>query len=159
MNNVFYKLAGNPEDFSLGKELILEYAGLLGIDLCFQNFDKEINNLIEMYSHPEGGLILAYAEAAAIGVVGIRKFENDVCELKRMYVKNEYRGKGIGKELLDSAIKLAGTLNYKAIKLDTLESMKSAIKLYFGRGFVETLPYRINPEVSVRFFELKLKVI
>jgi len=156
MNNVFYKLAGNPEDYSLGKELILEYAGLLGIDLCFQNFDKEIINLSDMYSHPEGGLIIAYVDDTAIGVAGIRKFENDVCELKRMYVKYDFRGKGIGRELLDSAIKLAGTLNYKTIKLDTLESMKSAIKLYIACGFVETLSYRHNPDESVRFFELKL---
>jgi len=156
VNDFIYKLAVNSEDFEAGKELILEYAGSLGFDLCFQNFDMEIKNLCEIYSHPEGGLIIAYADGMAIGVVGIRKFESDVCELKRMYVKNQYRGKGIGKELLDSAVNLARLLSYSTVKLDTLDSMKAAIKLYIERGFRNTLPYRHNPDESVRFFELKL---
>jgi len=151
------KTAKSAEEFAEAKEIILEYADRLGIDLCFQNFDSEINNLQEMYSEPTGGLILAVINDKIIGVAGIRKFENDVCELKRMYVKKDYRKSGIGKQILEYAMELAKKLNYNKIRLDTHESMKPAIKLYMDYGFKEIPPYRFNPNEAVRFFELKLK--
>ena len=151
--------AKNTEEFSEAKKLILEYVEWLGIDLCFQNFDYEINHLQEMYSEPNGGLVLATIDNKVIGVAGIRKFENKDCELKRMYVKEEYRGTGIGRKILEYAIELAKKLNYDKIKLDTHESMKPAIKLYMEYGFKEIQQYRYNPVESVRFFELNLNEI
>ena len=151
------KIAKISEEFSEAKELILEYVKWLGIDLCFQNFDYEINHLQEMYSEPNGGLILAINENKIIGVAGIRKFKNKDCELKRMFVKEEYRGSGIGRKILEYAIELAKKLKYDKLKLDTHESMKSAIKMYKGYGFKEIPQYRFNPVEEVRFFELKLR--
>jgi len=151
------KTAKSQQDFSEGKNIILEYANMLGIDLSFQNFDNEINNLQEMYSEPTGGLILASVNNKIVGVAGIRKFENNDCELKRMYVKKDYRNLGIGKLLLEYAIELSTKLNYNKLKLDTIDSMKSAIKLYLSFGFEEISPYRYKTIESARYFELKLK--
>lgn len=151
------RIAKDSNDFAEAKKIILEYAGWLGIDLCFQNFDYEINNLQEMYSEPTGALILITLINKTIGVAGIRKFEDNDCELKRMYVKDEYRGLGIGRQILEYAIELAKKMNYDKIKLDTHESMQAAIKLYMGYGFREIPQYRYNPIEEVRFFELDLK--
>ena len=151
------KTAKNAKDFSAGKEIILEYVEWLGIDLSFQDFEKEINNLQEIYSEPNGGLILASINNKIVGVAGIRRFENKDCELKRMYVKKDYRNSGIGRLMLEYAIKLAKKLNYDRIKLDTHDSMKIAIKLYLDYGFKEISSYRYNPNESTRYFELKLK--
>jgi putative acetyltransferase len=151
------KTAKSTEDFFEGKKIIIEYANWLGIDLSFQNFDDELNRLQEMYSEPTGGLILASIDNKVIGVAGIRKFESKDCELKRMYVNNEYRNLGIGKILLESAIELAKKLHYNKLKLDTLGFMKSAIKLYEAYGFMEIPPYRYNIIESAKYFELKLK--
>ncbi|MBM2814621.1 MAG: acetyltransferase family protein [Ignavibacteria bacterium] len=148
--------AKNANDFALGKEIILEYNDWLGFDLSFQDFDIEINNLEEMYSEPEGGLVLALLDNQVIGVAGIRKIGNGECELKRMFVKRDFRNLGIGRMLLEYSIKLARELKYDKIKLDTLSSMAVAIKLYLDYGFREISPYRFNPYESARYFELEL---
>ncbi len=155
--DITIRIAKDSNDFEEAKEIILEYAGWLGIDLCFQNFDHEINNLQEMYAEPTGALILASVKNKTIGVAGIRKFENNDCELKRMYVKEEYRGLGIGRKILEYAIELAKKMNYDKMKLDTHDSMKVAIKLYHDYGFREIPQYRYNPNKEVKFFELDLK--
>lgn len=149
--------AKNPEDFAEAKQLIHEYASWLGIDLSFQNFDNEINDLETMYAEPDGGLLLAKIEGITAGVAGIRKFENKVGELKRMFVRDEFRNHGIGKMLLSASIELAKKLNYEVIKLDTADFMKAAIKLYKENGFVEIPEYRYNPLEAARYFELVLK--
>jgi putative acetyltransferase len=150
------KTAKSVKDFSEGKEIILEYVNWLGIDLSFQNFENEVNNLQEMYSEPNGGLILALMNYKTVGVVGIRKFEKKDCELKRMYVKMDYRNLGIGKLILEYAIELAKKLGYERIKLDTHDSMRTAIKLYIDYGFEEIESYRYNPNELTRYFELTL---
>jgi carbonic anhydrase len=155
--NIVIKIAKTAKDFLTGKDLILEYAGWLKMDLCFQNFDYEINNLKEMYSVPNGGLILASINNKTIGVAGIRKFQDNVCELKRMYVKEDFRNSGIGRLILEYAIKSARKLGYDKIKLDTDASMKAAIKIYLDYGFVEIPEYRYNPSESAKYFELELK--
>jgi ribosomal protein S18 acetylase RimI-like enzyme len=151
------RIAKDPKDFSYGKDIILEYADSLGFDLSFQNFDDEINNLQEMYSEPHGCLLLASINNKIVGVAGIRQFEKSSCELKRMYVKPEYRKLGIGRLLLKYSIEISRKLNYTSIKLDTIASMKTAIKLYLDYGFKEIPPYRYNPNESARYFELTLK--
>jgi len=150
------KIAKDSDDFIDAKTIILEYVEWLGMDLSFQNFDSEINNLSEMYCEPNGGLILATINDKTVGVVGIRKFENKDCELKRMFVKEDFRNLGIGRLLLEHAIELAKKLNYDTIKLDTSDTMKPAIKLYTDNGFKELQAYRYNPHESAKYFELKL---
>ena len=149
--------AQRPEDFRVAGELILAYVTWLGIDLSFQNFDKEISDLPAMYAEPTGGLLLAAVNDVAVGVAGIRPYGDTDCELKRMFVRAEYRNLGLGKQLLTAAIDLARRLGYAAIKLDTADFMQSAIGLYIAHGFMEILPYRYNPHAEARYFELKLR--
>jgi len=159
MNNqeIKIKIAESHEDFSNAKKLILEFSECLEMDLSFQNFNEEMNSLNKMYGEENGKLLLSFVNAIPAGVAGIRKFYGDECELKRMFVKPEYRNLGIGKLLLKEAIEAAKKLNYKIIKLDTTGFMKAAIKLYTNNGFTEIPAYRYNPHEEAKYFELKIK--
>ena len=164
-NVVEVKKAQNETDFSLAKELVLEYVEWLAMSggtevraiLSSQNFDKEMGTMPLTYSSPDGGIFIALINDRAVGVAGIKRFNESECELKRMYVKDEGRGLGIGKILLTECIKLARELNYQTIKLDTLGFMKPAIKLYTDNGFVEISAYRNNTHKDAKYFELDLK--
>ena len=159
------KEAQNINDFSEAKKLILEYIEWLGISggpevkaiLSSQNFDKEMETLPITYGSPDGGVFLAMVNDKAVAVAGIKRFNDKECEVKRMYVQPASRGLGIGKLLLTKCIETAKRLNYDAIKLDTIDSMKSAIKLYTDNGFVEIHAYRHNTHEEARYFELDLK--
>ena len=156
-NQIEIKIAQDPGDFLLARELILEYTKWLNFDLAFQHIDEERAGLPEMYGNPDGGLILAFLNGKAAGVAGIRKFVGRECELKRMFVKPENRGLGIGKRLLAECIEIAKRLHYEVIKLDTTDFMKPAIRLYSDYGFMEIPAYRYNPHEAARYFELKIK--
>lgn len=151
------RIAATSEDFLEGRKLILEYVSWLGIDLSFQNFNDEINNLKEMYSEPNGALVLASINEYVAGVAGIRKFDDNTCELKRMFVRSSFRNRGLGKQLLSKSTELAKKFHYEAIKLDTADFMREAIKLYQQHGFKEITAYRYNPHESARYFELQLE--
>ena len=155
-NSVEIKMAQTATNFLNSRELILEYVAWLGIDLSFQNFDKEMEGLPEMYSPTEGGLYLAYINGEAVGVAGLRRFGERDGELKRMFVKPNNRGLGIGQLLLSACLESARALQYESVKLDTADFMTSAIKLYKDNGFTEIEAYRHNPHESARYFELKL---
>lgn len=142
---------------SLVRALFEEYASSLGIDLCFQNFDEELRNLPGDYALPGGVIVLARVEGAPAGCVALRKLEGDVCEMKRLYVKPEYRGRGIGRALAEAVIGDARTLGYASMKLDTLASMTEANGLYRSLGFKECRPYRYNPCACPVFMELVLR--
>ncbi|MCM4151723.1 N-acetyltransferase [Arenibacter sp. N53] len=154
--NIEIKLAQTTADFLAAKELILEYVDWLGIDLSFQNFDQEMKGLPQMYNLEDGGLFIAYINNEAVGIAGIRRFNEQDCEVKRMYVKPKSRGLGIGQLLLKDCLDTARKLQYKSVKLDTADFMKSAIKLYTDHGFVEISAYRHNPHESAKYFELDL---
>lgn len=139
------KIAKTATEFSHAKELILEYVAWLGIDLSFQNFDQEMEGLPQMYNSNDGGLFIAYTNNVAVGIAGIRKFSEKDCEVKRMFVKPNSRGLGIGGLLLKECLDTAKKLNYDSVKLDTANFMKSAIKLYTDHGFEEIAAYRHNP--------------
>ncbi|MCK0189858.1 GNAT family N-acetyltransferase [Arenibacter sp. F20364] len=156
-NKIKIKLASTATDFSNAKELILEYVAWLGIDLSFQNFEKEMEGLPQMYSPSEGGLFIAYKDGDAVGIAGLRKFSELDGELKRMYVKPNSRGLGLGALLLTACLDAAKKLKYQTVKLDTADFMKSAIKIYTDNGFVEIPAYRHNPHESARYYELSLK--
>lgn len=139
------------------KQLCLEYVQSLKIDLSFQNFEAEFNALPGKYGPPDGVLILAVVDGKAAGCIALRKISEGICEMKRLYIRNDYRGLGIGKKLIEMILKEASKLNYNYIRLDTLPNMKSAQNLYISFGFYDIEPYVYNPIEGTRFMELKLK--
>jgi ribosomal protein S18 acetylase RimI-like enzyme len=139
------------------KELFLEYSESLGVDLGFQNFDAELENFPMQYSPPTGCLLLALSQNLPIGCVGVRYFEDGICEMKRLYVRRNFRAKHAGRLLAEAAIKAGKSLGYERMMLDTLTSMKSANQLYNSLGFVEIEPYRYNPIKGAKYLELNLK--
>ena len=141
---------------SSARELIREYSAYLGVDLSFQNFEKEMEEFPLHYARPEGRILVAVEGGEAVGVVGLRRFSDKTCELKRMYVRPEFRGKGIGRLLAARAIQEAQEIGYTRMRLDTLARLKEAVSLYKSLGFEEIGPYRANPNQGVVYMELDL---
>ena len=150
------KQASSKELIEQTTELFKEYANYLDIDLAFQNFNEELESLPGDYSLPEGCLLLAFYKNKLVGCVALRKFDEGMCEMKRLYVRLEYRGKGIGKALAKQILNTARKLGYAHMRLDTLPFMKEAITLYLSLGFKEIVSYRYNPYKGAKFFELQL---
>ncbi len=147
----------SKKDFDTASLLFREYAEQLGIDLSFQNFDKEIQELRSQYIRPDGSLFIAWdREHNAMGCIAIRKLEESICELKRMYVKPTYRVLGIGQKLLAKTLETAKALGYQKMRLDTLASMEPALALYTKAGFYEIEAYRYNPVEGAKYFEISL---
>jgi putative acetyltransferase len=149
-------IANNEKEYEAAAILFKEYAAWLNIDLGFQKFDEELLQLQKMYSFPNGAILLSKEENIFTGCVAVRKKENGIAELKRMFIKTQYRKEGIGALLLQRALELAKELHYKKIRLDTLDTMTPAIKLYKKYGFYEIEPYYFNPEKNAVFFEKSL---
>ncbi len=137
--------------------LIKEYIYSLPFELDFQDVEKELGEFPGKYS-PEfrGTVLLAYIDGVPVGVVALRKIEDDICEMKRLYVKKQARGRGIGKYLSIALMERARELGYKKMRLDTLYSMTSAVSLYKSLGFYEIPPYRYNPLPDALFMEIEL---
>ncbi|MFM6924422.1 MAG: GNAT family N-acetyltransferase [Ferruginibacter sp.] len=150
-----YFFADSEEDYSIAAMLFKEYAAWLNIDLGFQHFDEELKEIRTMYGKPGGGIILCKEGKEIIGCVGIRKIDNDTAELKRMFIKAVFQNKGIGKSLLQHAIEFAREHHYRVIRLDTLNYMIPAIKLYKNAGFYEIPAYYNNPNETAVYFEMK----
>ena len=144
------------ELISKAKELFQEYAESLGFDLSFHNFQQELNDFPGQYSPPKGRLFLALSGKEVIGCVGLRPFDRDICEMKRLYVKPDFRGRKAGRMLAEATIKAGKSIGYKVMRLDTLMSMKSANVLYKSLGFRRIDPYRYNPIKGAIYMELKL---
>ncbi|MHB1392862.1 MAG: GNAT family N-acetyltransferase [Clostridia bacterium] len=138
------------------RQLFMEYAQSLDINLAFQGFETELKTLPGKYGPPDGVLILASVDSKGAGCIALRRISDDVCEMKRLYVRDEYRGLGIGKRLISMIIDEAKNLNYGYIRLDTLATMKDAQNLYLSFGFYDIEPYVYNPIENARFMELKL---
>lgn len=137
--------------------LFREYETQLGLDLCFQGFEEELRNLPGKYARPEGRLLLAYSNDSPVGCIAMRKLEDQVCEMKRLYVRNEFRGSGIGNTLIERLIEDARHAGYKRMRLDTFPSkMEKAVKLYKSYGFREIPAYYKNPHGETIFMELEL---
>lgn len=148
--------ATTQEHYSTANELFNAYAIALGIDLSFQNFQDELKDLPQQYGAPKGRLLLAYHNDKAIGCVGVRALEHHISELKRMYIKPEGRGLGLGTILLKASLQAAEELGYSYVRLDTLPEMKAAIHLYESHGFYLIKPYRYNPMENTLFYEKQL---
>ena len=153
---IYLQEVKSTEEYNIAAQLFKEYATQLKVDLSFQNFEQELLDIKIQYARPKGIIYLAYDKDEPVGCFGIRAFENDTCELKRMYLKAEMRGKGVGKLLLEKSIAAGKELGYLRMRLDTLPSMQSAIGLYQKMGFYEIEPYRFNPIEGTKYFEIKL---
>jgi ribosomal protein S18 acetylase RimI-like enzyme len=123
----------------------------LGVDLCFQNFSEELASLRELYGPPRGCLLLARANGELAGCVAVRDKGASVCEMKRLYVKPQHRGAGLGRRLAESVIGHARQLGYARMVLDTLPTMSEAQFLYASLGFLEIEGYYQNPLSGVRY--------
>lgn len=138
------------------RELFIEYASSLGFDLDFQGIDKDFADLPGEYRLPDGCLFLALDSTRSVGCVGLRRFRENVCEMKRLYVRPQFRGQGIGRSLTEMTIDAARNIGYACMRLDTVDTMKEAMDLYRSLGFVEIEPYRHNPVDGATFMELVL---
>ncbi len=146
-----------PAQVAQARELFLEYAQSLGFSLCFQNFDKELASLPGDYAPPEGRLLLAEYQGQLAGCVALHKLEDDICEMKRLYLRPQFRGQGLGRVLADHIIAEARQIGYHRIRLDTVEPlMKDAVVMYRRIGFREIAPYRANPIAGALYMELLL---
>jgi GNAT superfamily N-acetyltransferase len=149
-------VAGHGEEhLPAVRALFEEYAAGLGVDLAFQDFEHELEDLPGDYAPPGGRLLLALAPEPA-GCVGLRPYEPGVCEMKRLYVRPAYRRTGLGRRLAEAVIAAGREAGYDRMRLDTLPTMQGARALYRSLGFVEIDAYRFNPVHGTTYFELAL---
>jgi ribosomal protein S18 acetylase RimI-like enzyme len=143
-------------DLASAKFLFEQYSESLDFDLDFQGFDQELANLPGDYAPPKGCLLLAEYKGQLAGCVALRQLEESMCEMKRLYVRPEFRGLGIGRALAQFVIEHARTIGYACVRLDTAPSMEAARTLYCSLGFRQISPYRHNPIEGAVFMELEL---
>ena len=148
--------AQSHDDLLAARQLFMEYADWLGVDLCFQGFQQELDGLPGDYAPLDGPLLLAVEDDQAVGCVAMRKLGDGICEMKRLYVQPGHRGKGLGRKLAEAIIQEARGTGYQTIRLDSLTSLKEAAGLYRSLGFIEISPYRYNPLPDAVFMELGL---
>jgi ribosomal protein S18 acetylase RimI-like enzyme len=156
MTGIVISDAQSVPDFLEARQLFEEYAESIGVDLCFQNFDRELETLNQMYAPPRGYLLLARRDGATVGCIALRPFKDEVCEMKRLYIRPLARGKRIGVDLARIVVARARESGYKRMVLDTLESMEPARRIYRSLGFRWTGPYYENPIESAVYMELDL---
>ena len=157
------EIAHTIEQFEAAKNIFKTYADFLGLDLEFQGFSQELEQIQSIYGVPKGCLILAKVNGEYAGAVGLREFKSNInsnvmniAEMKRMFVLKKYHGYGLGKLLCKEFIDNAKKLGYTEIKLDSLTVLDKAVNLYKKFGFVEIEPYRYNPHPNVIYMGLKL---
>lgn len=143
-------------EYAAARALFEEYADRLGVDLGFQGFAAELNQLQGMYAPPTGCLLLAREDGQFMGCIGVRQFSADCCEMKRLYVMDAARGRGLGRTLVLAAIEAATSIGYRRMLLDTLADMLAARRLYAQLGFRDCEPYRHNPNPGTAFMALDL---
>jgi putative acetyltransferase len=149
--------AESPTQVAQARELFQEYAQSLGVNLCFQNFEQELAGLPGHYASPDGRLLLAEYDGQLAGCVALHKWDDGVCEMKRLYLRPSFRGKGLGRAIAEKIITDARSIGYQRMRLDTIEPlMKDAVEMYRKLGFREIAPYRPNPIAGAMYMELQL---
>jgi len=149
--------AESPAQITRARQLFLEYAQSLGFSLCFQNFDAELAGLPGEYAQPGGRLLLAECDGQMAGCVALHKLSADICEMKRLYVRPQFRGKRLGRVLVERMIAEARQIGYTRMRLDTVAPvMKDAVAMYRKIGFREIEPYCPNPMAGALYMELQL---
>ena len=149
--------AESPAQIAQARELFLEYADSLGFSLCFQSFDQELAGLPGDYAPPDGRLLIAEYRGQTAGCVALHKLEAEICEMKRLYLRPQLRGRGVGRAMAEEAIAEARLIGYRRMRLDTVEPvMPNAVAMYRRLGFVEIDPYRANPIAGALYMELGL---
>jgi putative acetyltransferase len=139
------------------RELFQEYAQSLAVNLCFQNFEQELARLPGHYAPPDGRLLLAEYDGQMAGCVALHKWEDGICEMKRLYLRPSFRGKGLGRVIAEKIIAEARSIGYQRMRLDTIGPlMKDAVEMYRKLGFREIAPYRPNPIAGAMYMELQL---
>jgi ribosomal protein S18 acetylase RimI-like enzyme len=149
--------AESPSQIAQARELFLEYEKALGISLCFQGFEQELAGLPGGYAPPSGRLLLGTYQGALAGCVALHSLEPAIGEMKRLYLRPAFRGKGLGQAMVDAIVGEAGTIGYRCLRLDTIEPlMKSAVAMYRRMGFREIAAYCANPVEGALYMELNL---
>ena len=157
LKSLTFAQAESTAQIAQARELFLEYAQSLGFSLCFQNFDKELAELPGDYAPPEGRLLLAEYDSELAACVALHKLEPGICEMKRLYLRPQFRGKGLGRALADRIIADARQIGYHRMRLDSVEPvMKDAVAMYRKLGFKQVAPYRPNPIAGAMYMELEL---
>ena len=151
-----YIIPNSVDQINDAIELFQEYANTLNISLSFQNFDEELKIINSMYGSPTGCLLLVYDNELPVACAAYRKIGEDICELKRMYIKPNYRRKGIGQEIMNILCTRSKLNGYRIMRLDTLDTMTPAIKLYSNNGFYKIEAYYHNPNEGVVYMEKSL---
>ena len=147
-----------PHEIGAARALFREYEKSLNISLCFQNFAQEVASLPGAYAPPKGRLLLAKAESRYAGCIALRPNSESICEMKRLFVRPDFRGQGLGRRLAERIIEEARSIGYSHMRLDTMPSlMGAAVGLYRQLGFYEIEAYCQNPSPDVLYFELDLK--
>ena len=150
--------AETPAQIEAARTLFREYERWLGLDICFQNFEEELLSLPGKYAKPDGRLFLAFVDEKLAGCIALRKLEENVCEMKRLFVREEFRGFGLGEKLIEKLIGAAREIGYERMRLDTLpDKMPKAVRLYESHGFQKIAPYYYNPYKETLFMEKTLK--
>ena len=136
--------------------MLEEYVAWIGLDLAFQEIDAELAGLPGDYAPPSGALFVAEDQGRLIGMIGLRPSDGEICEMKRLFVRPQARGRGLAKQLIAAALDEARRLRYSEIRLDTLPMMGDAQSLYVSLGFVDIPPYYDTPIAGTRFMSKKL---
>jgi len=147
----------SAEDITHARELFREYEGWLDVDLCFQSFEKELAEPPGKYAPPDGRLLLAMNNGQVAGCAALRKIDRGICEIKRLFLRPQFRGQGLGRQLAEAIIREAKQIGYERMRLDTLPpKMNDAIALYRSLGFKDIEPDYDNPVPGAKFMELDL---
>ena len=149
-----------PDDWAAVRELFTEYAESLGVDLCFQGFEAELDGLPGLYQEPRGTALLALVDGQLAGCCALRQIDNvdyiNAAEMKRLFVRKAFRGFGLGRMLTEAILESARCAGYAYVLLDTLDDMESARSLYADLGFQDIDPYYYNPIEGAHYLKVDL---
>ncbi len=150
--------ARNKEDYEKARQLFRQYADTLEFDLAFQDFSQELESLPGDYAAPDGCILLAEESEKIVGCVALRPLEANICEMKRLFVVPDYRGRGAGRLLACAVIDRAREIGYRKMRLDTVATMLEARRLYYSLQFRDIEAFRYNPIDGASYMELDLEI-